>query len=489
MAKNSKKYIQEKIHKKIENVPTEKFEDANMLDLLSKVNECTERGYGVYGGISLIFTFFVPYIVLLTAYFYSVLKSLTLITLIIIFTQLMIYAFKYKFSVKMEEETMNLKRKIVEYESYLYDIRYYKDTLLYGSFDVFLNKCRLMVKKYNNLVMKYEKKQLIINLFTKVITLLGYITIFYVLFINLIVRRITIGSFAAIFSCLGVLFFMIDGLLTVPLKRLSDALANVKYYYDFMHMDFESPDVIDKEINSIKLENVCFQYPNMSEDILNDVSLEINRNEIVVLVGPNGSGKSTLAKILVGLYSPTSGKYFINGCDDSYEKGFRGQFTAALQNFQKYKMTLRENVQIGDFSKNEDIKEYLEQLKLNLVNKGIDEETILSREFGGTDLSGGEWQKLAIVRSIYKDHSVIVLDEPTASIDPIEENHIYKLLLNNERGKIVIMLTHRIGAARYADKIVVLNKGKIEEVGKHAELINRNGLYSVLYNEQAKWYI
>ena len=116
-------------------------------------------------------------------------------------------------------------------------------------------------------------------------------------------------------------------------------------------------------------------------------------------------------------------------------------------------------------------------------------DTILSREFGGTDLSGGQWQRLAIARGLYRQHNLIVLDEPTAAIDPLKETEIYQKFAESAKDKTAVIITHRLGSAKIADRIVVLHKGRIAEQGTHEELMNRRGIYSEMYHEQAKWYL
>lgn len=488
LAKNAKKYIQEKIHIKMNSIPTVMFEDNKMLDTLAKVNECSEKGYGVYCGISLLATFFIPYICIMTGYYFWVLKPLALITVVIVVTQFIVQKFKYRFQVQMEEETLNLRRQIGEYETYLYDNRYYKDTVLYDLFDHYLDKWKKLVIQYNCAKRKFERKSLLINVLEKVISIIGYIIIIYIMYINLINDGITVGAFAAVFSSLGALFGMVEGIICFPVQRLSDSLANVTFYYDFMHTDFENANISQEDIKEITLHNVSFKYPNTDHNSLKNVSLSLRENEVVALVGPNGSGKSTLARILGGLYKPSEGEISINGKKLPAGENNYLKISAAFQNFQKYKLSLRNNISISDVDSSTDVEKFLESanIKLELDNANVD--TSLSKEFGGVELSGGEWQKIAILRALFREHSVILLDEPTASIDPVEETNIYKKFLENEESKIVILLTHRIGAAKFADNIIVLNEGSIVEQGTHDELLKNEGLYHSLYEEQAKWY-
>ena len=156
-------------------------------------------------------------------------------------------------------------------------------------------------------------------------------------------------------------------------------------------------------------------------------------------------------------------------------------------------MTLKENVILSDIKKNYKLDNLIEKLdesgfdyKKDTINSNF--ELMLSKEFNGIDLSGGEWQRLAIARGIYRSHNVIILDEPTAAIDPIEEANVYEKFKKIAKGKTVIVVTHRLGSVKDADRVIVMKNGKIIEDGMHEGLINQNGYYSQMYNEQAQWY-
>ena len=153
-------------------------------------------------------------------------------------------------------------------------------------------------------------------------------------------------------------------------------------------------------------------------------------------------------------------------------------------------MTVAENVQLSDAQKTEDIKEVLEKADFPLENgKFIDGiETMLGKDFGGIDLSGGQWQRLAIARGLYRAHDMIVLDEPTAAIDPLEEANIYYKFAEISKDKTAFIVTHRLGSAKIADRIIVMDAGRIVEMGTHNELMDKNGKYYELYQAQAKWY-
>lgn len=167
--------------------------------------------------------------------------------------------------------------------------------------------------------------------------------------------------------------------------------------------------------------------------------------------------------------------------------------SAVFQNYQRYKMTLSENVEISNTELNdsEKMEDSLQKSGLNLDPKTFPEnfDTMLSREFNGVDLSGGQWRRIAIARGLYRAHNIIILDEPTAAIDPLEEAALYKKFTEISKGKTALIVTHRIGSARIADEIVVMEKGKVCEVGSHEELMESEGKYSKMFLSQSKWYV
>jgi ATP-binding cassette subfamily B protein len=242
----------------------------------------------------------------------------------------------------------------------------------------------------------------------------------------------------------------------------------------------------------ITAENISFTYPHAENKSVDNVSLEIKAGETVAIVGENGAGKTTLVRLLMGLYAPTEGKVLINGMDTAKANNksvFTG-LSGVFQKFQRYQMTLDENIKIGDIDIGSGIDNAAEQAGVDISSPSFPDggETMLSREFDGVDLSGGEWQRIAIARGLYRTHSVVVLDEPTAAIDPIEESRIYRKFIEISQDKTAIIVTHRLGSTKIADRVIVMDKGRIADAGSHYELLQKNGLYAEMFNSQAGWY-
>lgn len=249
--------------------------------------------------------------------------------------------------------------------------------------------------------------------------------------------------------------------------------------------------------HTIVFEHVSFRYPGTERDVLQDINLTISPGESVVLVGLNGAGKTTLIKLLMRLYDPTDGMILLDGHDiREYDvTELYDMFGIVFQDYGKYAVSVRENIAFGEVMK-DIVDDEIEKAALHSNAKEFIEElpdkydTSLMRYFdeNGTELSIGQWQKIAIARAFYADSDILILDEPTASLDAIAEQEIFAQFENLREGKSSIFVSHRLSSATTANKIVVLNNGTVEEIGNHAELMAAHGEYYKLFSTQAKRY-
>ena len=211
----------------------------------------------------------------------------------------------------------------------------------------------------------------------------------------------------------------------------------------------------------------------------------IKENETVAVVGGNGAGKSTLARIILGIFTPERGEIEIGGQRiDGGHHAFR-YISSVFQKFNRYKLDVRENIILSDFNEEEDYCEALRQVDDGM---NIESDVVLSRDFDGIDLSGGQWQKIAIARGIHKKAEILLLDEPTAAIDPVQESSLYDRFIKISENRTSIIITHRLGIAKVADRIIVLKEGKIVESGTHQELLEKRGEYYLMWTAQTDWY-
>lgn len=245
----------------------------------------------------------------------------------------------------------------------------------------------------------------------------------------------------------------------------------------------------------ISARDVSFAYPGNERLVVERVSLDIAPGERVAIVGENGAGKTTLVRLLAGLYVPQGGNILLDGiatCTRTAE-GLRPRVAAVFQDFVAYQLTVRENVALGRLDAMSDDAALLTALAKagigDLVNElpdGLD--AYLGRQFGERDLSGGQWQRIALARAFFRDADLLILDEPTAALDPMAEQALFERFAHLTHGKTALMISHRLGIARFADRIVVMEDGAVVEQGSHAELIARQGRYAAMFAAQASWY-
>jgi len=306
-------------------------------------------------------------------------------------------------------------------------------------------------------------------------------------------RDITIGVFSALITSIGTTLDNADALYG-SLQNLRWHYRMVKHYYKFMGLREISAFEGTPNLNCprIEFDNVWFSYPGTDVPILKGIRFTVDPGKHVAIVGENGAGKSTIIKLLCRLYKPDSGRILVNGYDIQTldPQVLHKVFAVVFQDYCKYSFTLRENVAFGDISKIKDDSALKKALKMGLVDDVKDLDIRLGKlEEDGVDLSGGQWQRIAIARACLPESEFVILDEPTASLDPIAESKMYvsffKVLKN--RGSIII--SHRLAIARMADKIIVLSNGIVSESGSHTELMNANGLYAEMYRAQSSWYV
>lgn len=397
---------------------------------------------------------------------------------------------------KLEDNSVSIRRENEYYEKCIVDREFFKETRTLGAYSYFKKLFLLTLEKLQILKYKVTMKSNIYQLLLQMVTVGGYLGILLMLFYSLIHKDITIGAFVAVLNSISMMYENMDEIVCEQIGEVAENIGTVKNYINFIEME-EVLGTCDNNPGwgDIVFDHVSFIYPNANSESIKDVSFTLKKGETVAVVGINGSGKTTLVHLLTGLYLPQKGRITINGVDtkDLTSQALFTGTSAVMQKYQRYQMTLSENIMISDTEKVKDIKELnqvCEMAGVDIAKESFpnDYDTMLSKEFDGVDLSGGQWQRVAIARAFFRDHNTIVLDEPTAAIDPYEETCIYNKFEGISRNKSAVIVTHRLGSVKLADRIIVLNDGQIEEMGTHDELITHDGEYKKLYKSQEQWY-
>ena len=315
-----------------------------------------------------------------------------------------------------------------------------------------------------------------------------------VLLYGVITGRISVSMFLVLFQTILNIVDTVNGLLET-FGNFSREIQEMSYLHSFFALKNipERKGCIDRTVRRIRFEHVCFSYPNAGTETLHDISFELDLSKSTAIVGENGSGKTTIIKLLCGLYQPTSGRILFDEYDiRNLNNGEIGKaIKVVFQDFFQYELTIRENIGFGNLARishDLELQEVLDAVHLEELKKlGLD--TSLGKlEHEGIDLSRGQWQRLAVGRIFLNDTGYAVLDEPTASVDPVSEYNMYQLFYLLLRSRGSLMISHRLASAKMADHILVLKNGTIAEQGNHTELMKNQELYHELFCRQAEWY-
>ncbi|MEG4145589.1 ABC transporter ATP-binding protein [Microcoleus sp. Pol12B5] len=406
---------------------------------------------------------------------------------------------------------MNLSARVLTDEEYAKELR------LFGLQELWLKRWQGQFLQFFSEMQQIRKKGAFVVLFWSMFSRIGVALPFIYVVMGALGGRYTLGDLA-LYSGLIVQVKQSLHMLISTSTNLYDISLSVSPIFQLLELkpELQSPlgdvasrlpslpeDGLDcrptKDKIGIEIKHLSFCYPGSNKSTVEDINLTINPGEMLVLVGENGAGKTTLGKLLGRLYDPTSGTIDWNGKDlRSYSLAYvRSRIAVVMQDYARFPSTVRENVGFGDLLSlsddtaiNEAISEAGISAKVNSLSAGL--ETPLGKQLeDGIDLSGGQWQRIAIARALMRlsTAEVLIFDEPTAALDPKTEHEIYSIFRQIAAGKTTIVISHRLGLAKIADRIAVMENGKIAEIGTHDELIASNGIYCSMFTRQASSYI
>ncbi|MDD6095492.1 MAG: ABC transporter ATP-binding protein [Clostridia bacterium] len=358
------------------------------------------------------------------------------------------------------------------------------------------NVCR----EYMSENMKLQKKHLPLNVISSIVSFAETFVTYVYCALMAITGSITIGSFSVYVGAIAnfssslnavVQSFVHNSYVMKRIDEYQDYRNRIKPFHE--STDPETSPALDSA-PSIEFVNVSFRYPNTDFDVLKNISLKIEAGKRLAIVGYNGAGKTTLIKLLCRLYEPTEGEILYNGINikNIRYKEYMDILSVVLQDFKLFAFPVWENIVLNRQMDKEHLEYCIDKCglmnKINSLPKGL--ETSIGREFDeeGIEFSGGEGQKLASARALYKKGKISIMDEPTSALDPIAEYELYnrfdQIIMNNT----ALYVSHRLASAKFCDRIAVFAGGRIIEEGTHDELIGRNGVYCEMFNKQAEYY-
>ena len=480
-------------------------EDKKLLDQLEKTNTgMSWYSEGVYGISEQIFSFIGNAVKIVGLVTVIALHTPLLLAVILLCVCLNAYLMRLSSKVELKafERLSKVNRMFGYYGWEMVDFRYGKDIRLYDASGMLLNKWSGFSEE------SYEGWKWQADTTRKYSLIQGALAVFQTAFtygytaLKTIGGVFSLGIFTQMVSAAESLFNTLGGIAS----NITDLLKKTNYAYEyviFMNYPQAMPKgdkpVPDGE-HRIEFRNVSFAYPGTEKKVLDGVNLTVEKGERLSIVGLNGAGKTTLIKLLCRLYDPTDGQIFLDGTDiREYDYSqYMKQFSPVFQDFKLFGFSVSENVTLKDRENLDEkdrlrVSDLLKQAGLEKfadnLDKGEDSKLFKYMEEDGIEPSGGEQQKLALARALYKDAPVIILDEPTAALDPVAEYEIYKQFNSLIRNKTAFYISHRLSSCRFCDHIAVFSEGRVAEYGTHDELVNiPDGVYAAMFEAQAQYY-
>ena len=385
-------------------------------------------------------------------------------------------------------------RRIKYFRNTTNDFTFGKDIRIFNFRDRILRNYRMEIEAYTGLMGKIKKKEWLYGLLGMAAMLLTNIVMYGILIYDSC-QGMPISSFT-------MYVFLISALMT-RMVELGNDLAFIRnegqYVDDFfrlMDADLINEGEADKLPDSVEIrfDHMYFKYPNTDKYIYEDFNFTIKRGERLAIVGVNGAGKTTLVKLMCGLYKPTNGHIYINDIDitDYKKETLYDMFGTVFQDFAILAFPVKQNVAASENADEDRVLEVLDSVglkeKITGLPKGLDTMMLKIVDEEGVDLSGGERQKLAIARALYKDAPMVIMDEPTAALDALAEADIYENFSRLVEGKTAVYISHRLASTKFCDKIALFDGSGVKEYGTHEELMAKKGMYYDMFVIQGKYY-
>lgn len=401
----------------------------------------------------------------------------------------------YKYIYREDFSKINRKKRY--FNNVTQDFQYGKDIRLYNFKNLLSEKYSFAIMRYKKLFSKVKNKECRLNLVSGITMLACDLAVYGALIFGA-KGRLSISDITLYF----IVVTMLISSMNLFIKHISDVYGEglyIKDYYNFINADLCEKRgrevILEKNAAEIWIKNLSFKYPHTDRYVIKNLDLHIKPGERVALVGDNGVGKSTLIKILVGLFRDFEGKIFIDGkdVDTMSAKSLFSAFSVVFQDINLLAYTVKENITgTGKACDSEKVWEVVEKVgmkkKIEKAEKGLDQQVHKYMDQKGLEFSGGESQKIAIARALYKNAGIFILDEPTASLDALAEKLIYEKFGEITNGKTTIFISHRLASTKFCDRIILVGSDGVLEEGTHRELMERKGKYFEMFSIQSRYY-
>lgn len=498
----NREQIRNRIYKEmffiVENTDFERMEEKVNQDLMMRVFNSPEAHFSTLIKFSFLI---IKYVVTITSLFILLFNQVGLKSFIIVLASIIIAVIAKsggQRAYNLEVENSNQKRKVDYYDAMLMDKSFADERILFSFFKNISNKWN---KKATTLIDQQAKLSRTIFAQEKIVSVILYI-ISFVIIVLLVgpVRSgtISIGFMIAFVNATFKLSNMVSRVFADALSKIYKEIGYSKDFWDFQKLativETNQSRQVGEKIESIQFKNVSFKYPGTQNYVLKNCSFKMEGKRKYALIGINGAGKTTIVKLLKGLYKDYEGIITINNIDlrDITSDNLASEIAVVNQDFSKYQVSFIDNINLGrkhEIKNHGLVLDVFNKLDFNKVGGNIKLDSKIGKIYPeNIDLSLGEWQKLVISRAILSEASLLILDEPTASLDPMAEQKVYDQISELSENKISLLISHRLGAVKDSEDIYLLEDGNVKIHGSHEELMKHSVLYKEMYNKQKGWY-
>ncbi|MCI8553675.1 MAG: ABC transporter ATP-binding protein [Clostridiales bacterium] len=476
-------------------------ENAAVLDHLEKARTGMSWYSGGIGGFSESLTNIAAGAITLAgtlAIICSLSPWLILLLLLLIAGNLFLTSLQQKQEVQFRKDLVGINRRFNYYFDIVKSIRYGKDIRMYHARPLVLGRVSEYIDKDWVMENQLNRSQNKYNALLTGVNVLQQTLLYGVLGLRVLGGVLGIGDFQMLISAANSFTDSLGGILRqiIAIGTKADFMNEYRTFMEYPAAQPQGTLPVDADVpHTFEFQDVSFRYPEADSDSLSHVSLTIPAGQTLSVVGENGAGKTTFIKLLCRLYDVTDGRILMDGVDiREYDREqYRRLFSVVFQDYRLFSFTIAENVSADDRPDRGRVLEALKkagfQERLEQLEKGIDTPVYKNFEKDGVEFSGGESQKLAIARAMYRSSPIAILDEPTAALDPLAEADIYQRFDALIGGKTALYISHRLSSSRFCDRIAVFHQGALIEYGSHHELAGAGGKYSEMWQAQAQYYL